>query len=50
MRYLFENGENAENYLAVMSEYEEALKNKEEHIKKLYQEIEIIKKLKTEVK
>ena len=50
MRLLFEQGENAENYLAVMSEYEDTLKSKEEHIKKLYQEIDIIKKLELEVK
>ena len=50
MRYLFEKGENAENYLTVMSEYENALENKEEQIKKLYQEIDIIKKLKVGIK
>ncbi len=46
MKLLFENGENAENYINVISEYEEALKDKEDLIQKLYKEINIIKQLK----
>ena len=34
------------NYRSVISEYEDALKNKEELIDRLYQEIDIIKQLK----
>ena len=46
MRLLFDPGENFENYKQVAEEYSAALKEKEYSIKKLYQEIEIIKKLK----
>ena len=46
MRLLFEPGENFDNYKQVAEEYVVALKEKEESIKRLYQEIDIIKKLK----
>jgi len=45
MEILFENGESFDNYKQVTLEYEEALKSRNEIIKKLYREIEIIKKL-----
>ena len=46
MRILFEPGESYENYKQVMSEYEEALANRQKVVDRLYQEIDIIKKLK----
>ena len=46
MEILFEHGETFDNYLQVISEYEDALKARNEVIKKLYKEIDIIKKLK----
>ena len=46
MKLLFQQGENFENYKQVTSEYEQALVNREEVVKKLYNEINIIKKLK----
>lgn len=45
MEILFENGESFDNYKQVTLEYEDALKSRNEIIKKLYKEIEIIKKL-----
>lgn len=45
MSVLFTQGENFDNYKQITIEYEEALKNREKIIKKLYREIEIIKKL-----
>lgn len=45
MKLLFENGENMENYKQVLSEYLQAIVNREEHKRKLYDEIKIIKKL-----
>ncbi len=47
MKLLFEKGETADNYRDVLDEYEAALKNKEELIHRLYNEIDIIKHLKT---
>lgn len=46
MRLLFDQGENFENYKQITSEYEIALKNREQIIDRLYQEIDIIKHLK----
>ena len=45
MRLLFQEGENFENCRQVLTEYKDALKSREELIKKLYAEIKIIKKL-----
>lgn len=45
MEILFEQGENFENYLDVIDEYNKALKNRTDVIEKLYREITIIKKL-----
>ncbi len=45
MKYLFIQGENYDNYSQIILEYEEALKNRNEVVKKLYNEIAIIKKL-----
>ncbi|MCI9366357.1 MAG: hypothetical protein HFJ54_07560 [Clostridia bacterium] len=45
MEILFENGETFDNYKQVSLEYEEALKSRNDVVKKLYKEIEIIKKL-----
>lgn len=45
MSLLFQNGENFDNYLTILSEYNEALANREYIIKQLYNEIKIIKKL-----
>ena len=45
MRLLFQEGENFENCKQVLMEYKDALKSREELIKKLYAEIKIIKKL-----
>ncbi len=47
MKLLFEQGENYENYKQVLSEYEHALELKEDLIRKLKKEIDIIKTLKT---
>lgn len=47
MRLMFEPGETYENYIQVLSEYTEALDMKEELIRKLNNEIDIIKSLKT---
>ena len=46
MQLLFQPGENFDNYLQVLAEYESALVIREDRIKKLYDEIKIIKKLK----
>ena len=46
MKLLFQEGENFENFRQVLTEYHQALKNREELIDKLYAEIKIIKKLK----
>ncbi len=46
MKLLFEQGENYENYKQVLSEYEHALELKEDLIRRLKKEIEIIKTLK----
>lgn len=46
MGILFEQGETYENYIQVKAEYEHALAQKKELIKKLEREIEIIKSLK----
>ena len=45
MKLLFDKGESYENYKQVLSEYEQAMQNKEQIIKRLFQEIDIIKKL-----
>lgn len=45
MEILFEQGENFGNYLDVIDEYNQALKNRSNVIEKLYREITIIKKL-----
>lgn len=45
MKLLFTQGENFDNYKQVLSEYEQAVINKEEQKTKLYEEIKIIKKL-----
>lgn len=47
MRLLFQQGENYENYKEVLIEYENALTTKEDLIQKLYNEIDIIKNLKS---
>lgn len=46
MNLLFDQGENFDNYHQIILDYEEALKNRNDVINKLYREIEIIKKLK----
>ena len=46
MQLLFQNGENETNYSTILSEYETALKVRQERITALYNEIKIIKKLK----
>ncbi len=46
MTILFEQGENFDNYKNVLSDYENALKQKEDLINRLEHEIDIIKKLK----
>ncbi len=45
MKLLFIQGENINNYKQIISEYEEALANRQNIINKLYDEIDIIKKL-----
>lgn len=45
MNILFQQGETMENYKQILSEYMEALKNKQQMIEQLYNEIKIIKKL-----
>lgn len=45
MKILFDQGETYDNYHQVMQEYHEALIKRQEIIKKLYREIDIIKKL-----
>lgn len=45
MRLLFDKGENFENYLHLISEYENALKTRKDIVNKLYREIDIIKHL-----
>ncbi|MGN1271016.1 MAG: HD-GYP domain-containing protein [Clostridia bacterium] len=45
MKYLFENGENIENYKSVMEEYKTAYAKRKEKINELFKEIKIIKKL-----
>ena len=44
-KLLFTQGENLENYKQIILEYEEALKNRKNIIDRLYNEIDIIKKL-----
>lgn len=46
MRLLFGQGETPENYKQILMEYQKIIDNKQEIIKKLYEEIHIIKKLK----
>lgn len=46
MKYLFENGENLENYKSVMEEYKMAYKKRKEKMNELFKEIKEIKKLK----
>ena len=46
MKYLFREGEDYLNFHDVLQEYKTALVNREQRIKDLYKEIEIIKKLK----
>lgn len=46
MKALFAKGENEENYVNVLGEYNTAIENKKFMISKLYDEIKIIKKLK----
>lgn len=46
MQLLFDRGESFENYKQVLSEYETALKSREQVIDRLYKEISIIKHLK----
>ena len=45
MKYLFEDGENFENYKNVLEEYKTALAKRKEKINELFNEIKIIKKL-----
>ena len=45
MKYLFESGENIENYKNVMEEYKTAYAKRKEKINELFKEIKIIKKL-----
>lgn len=45
MKYLFEDGENFENYKNVLEEYKTALAKRKEKINELFNEIEEIKKL-----
>lgn len=45
MKYLFEDGENFENYKNVLEEYKTALANRKEKINELFNEIKEIKKL-----
>lgn len=46
MRLLFQPGESPENYKQVKVEYEKALEERQKVVDRLYQEIDIIKKLK----
>ena len=46
MRMLFQSGENFDNYEQVLSEYRQAINTREDVKAKLYNEIDIIKKLK----
>ena len=46
MKLLFSEGENFDNYPDVLSEYKEALENRNGIIDSLFDEIKIIKKLK----
>ena len=46
MRMLFQSGENFDNYEQVLSEYRQAIITREDVKAKLYNEIDIIKKLK----
>lgn len=43
---MLSNGETTENFREILKEYNEALSNKENNVRKLYDEIKIIKKLK----
>ena len=45
MKYLFESGENIENYKNVMEEYKTAYAKRKEKINELFNEIKSIKKL-----
>ena len=45
MKYLFEDGENFENYKNVLEEYKTALAKRKEKINELFNEIKEIKKL-----
>lgn len=45
MKMLFKAGENMENFCTILKEYEDALYAREDRVKKLYEEISIIKKL-----
>ena len=47
MKLLFDVGENFENYKDILLEYKKVLEEKEQRIQKLYNEIKIIKKLKS---
>lgn len=46
MKYLLIGNETIENYLDILNSYRDIFKDKNEHIKKLFDEIKIIKKLK----
>lgn len=46
MKYLLTGQENVDNYLEVLNSYRNIVKTKNEHIKKLFEEIKFIKKLK----
>ena len=48
MKLLFQEGENFDNYATILSEYNQALATREDVIKKLYDEIKIIKKLRVQ--
>ena len=46
MKLLLQTGETVENYSTILEEYRDALSLRQERIKALYDEIDIIKKLK----
>ena len=46
MKYLLTGQETVDNYSEILNSYRNIIESKNEHIKKLFQEIKIIKKLK----
>lgn len=46
MKFLFEKDENFSNYISILEQYENALRVRQEHIQKLFDEMKKIKKMK----